>query len=497
MHRSALVAPTAAEPTPLGLSEPGPTAAAGAAVRAPAAAARRAHGLDALRGLFLLSMTFGFTLWEGLFPAWMYHRQEPPPTHELALIAGLTWRDLTYPAFLLSMAAALPIALGRRIERGATGRDVARAALRRGLLLFVFALVVGHSSGYWIGEYTATSEGIGLLGFALMFALFTRRRPDWDPRAFAWVRRLGWAAALAFLALTPLLYGKSFSFTRRDEILAELAFASAAGALVWYATRESPLARLGVLAGVVAASLAAREEGWVQSLWWASPAPWLFEGDLLKLLLVVIPGTLAGDLLWAWMGAPPEQRERPGRSRARLLLFAGVAAAFPPVLVVGLTGRWIAGTTAVAVALVAAGLALVRRPAGASERLLRQLFLWGAFWLLLGLVLEPFEGGIKKVPGTLSYYFAAGGSALMLLVAMVAAVDLLGERRASRVLVEVGQNPMLCYVTYTAFLNPLLDLVAPFEPSSAGAALVRSLLLVAIVAALVRQATRRGVVWRT
>jgi hypothetical protein len=56
---------------------------------------------------------------------------------------------------------------------------------------------------------------------------------------------------------------------------------------------------------------------------------------------------------------------------------------------------------------------------------------------------------------------------------------------------------MLCYVTYTAFLNPLLDLVAPFEPSSAGAALVRSLLLVAIVAALVRQATRRGVVWRT
>src|ERR1043166_7693369 len=51
------------------ISPPPPELAAGES--------RRAFGLDALRGLFLISMTIGFTLGSNHLPLWMYHRQFP------------------------------------------------------------------------------------------------------------------------------------------------------------------------------------------------------------------------------------------------------------------------------------------------------------------------------------------------------------------------------------------------------------------------------------
>ncbi len=499
-YRSVGVAPVAPELAPVALVDAAP-APAPPVVRA-AGTGRRALSLDALRGFFLLEMTLGFTIWEKTFPAWMYHRQFPPPTHELLEIAGLTWRDLAYPAFLFTMAAALPLTLGLRIERGARARGLLLGALERGLLLFFFALLIGHSSGYWIGEYTQTSQLLSLLGFALMFPLFTRRRGDWDPRLFAGLQRLGWVAAAAFLAFTPGLYGRTFSLARRDDIIAQLAFASVAGSLLWYATRRDLLARLAVLAGVVALSLAALAEGWVQTLWWGSPAPWLFEVSSLKLLAVVIPGTIAGDLLVAWRKAPEEAPPPEARwSGARLRLLACLGIAFTPLLVVGLTQRRVVETTLLAMGLCAGGLALVRRPASAAERAARGLYLWSAFWLVLGLTLEPFEGGIKKVPGTLSYYFALSGNTGMLLVALIAGLDLRAKPpRWARLLIDVGQNPMLCYVTFTLLLNPALDLIPPLGALLTGSPaelLLRSLLSVALVAVLVQQLTRRRIFWRT
>src|SRR5262245_62169848 len=234
-----------------------------ASAPAPDRPARRAVALDALRGLFLLLMTFGFSVAESIYPAWMYHRQEPPPTHAFVELAGLTWRDLTYPAFLFTMAAALPITFGLRIARGAGPRQIAVASLRRFGMLFVFALIVAHSSGYWMHEYSDVSRALSLLGFGLLCLIFTRRRADWDARRFAWLQRSGWIATLAFLALSPWLYDKTFSLARHDEILAELAFASFAGIWTWYLTRGEPGLRVALLAGVAALSLSAQVDGWM------------------------------------------------------------------------------------------------------------------------------------------------------------------------------------------------------------------------------------------
>ncbi len=462
--------------------------------------ARRALALDALRGCFLLLMTLGFSIADGVYPAWMYHRQEPPPAHAFAELAGLTWRDLAYPAFLFTLAAAIPISFGLRIARGAGLAEIARASLRRWFLLFSFALIVAHSSGYWIGEYSRLSQTLSLSGFALLCLIFTRRPARLDPRVFRALRIAGWTAAVAYLAFTPQLYGKHFELARHDEILAELAFASLVSIWIWYATRRDLPLRAAILAAVVALSLGAQAEGWISTFWWGSPLPQLFEFSFLKLLCVLIPGTYAGDRLVAWMRAPRSGAPESAHwSERRVFALAALCGAAAPVLVLGLYLREVFATALAIFALCAAALALVRAPGSEDERLLRDLCRWGVLWLVLGMLLEPFEGGIKKVPGTLSYYFTLAGNAAWLLCALVAVVDVQGRQRGVRWLVDVGQNPLVAYVIFTLCLDPLIDWIpgmGDFLRGSPEELLVRSLLSVALVAGLVRELTRRQLFWR-
>ena len=85
--------------------------------------ARRATAIDALRGLFLLSMTLGFTIRPEIFPTWMYHRQFPPPGHGFRL----TW--LTYLA--LALAQPLVLAAGDAAIAVVTADTDVVAILRR------------------------------------------------------------------------------------------------------------------------------------------------------------------------------------------------------------------------------------------------------------------------------------------------------------------------------------------------------------------------------
>ena len=464
-----------------------------------AGGSRRAFSLDALRGLFLVAMTVGFTVRGDVFPLWMYHRQFPPP-FELAPVAGIAWRDLTYVAFLFTMSAALPLTLSRRIDKGDTEIAIIGGAVRRFLLLLVFALLIGHSNTYFTG-YTQTARAVAIAGFVVMALVFTRARPDWNQARWKALNLLGWVVAAAFLALTPLLYDKTFSFARIDDVIAGLAFAALAGSIVWYLTRENLTARLGVLAAAVALYLGAREPGWVQDWWWSSRIPWALAPSRLSLLVIVVPGTIAGDAILRWIRARDTGEEAPpGWSSGRRALLAGLAAAFAPVLTIGMYTRAGLITTQIVLAMTVAGVFLTGRPSSSLERMLRSLFLWGAAWVVLGLWMEPFEGGMKKVPETLSYFFAVTGVSVMLLVALTAVVDGLGRRRWVSALIDVGHNPMLCYVLYTVLLNSALEMIPAFRGvlrQSAGEIVLRMVLETLAVILIVRFFARRRIYWRT
>jgi predicted acyltransferase len=115
------------------------------------------------------------------------------------------------------------------------------------------------------------------------------------------------------------------------------------------------------------------------------------------------------------------------------------------------------------------------------------------------MLLEPFEGGIKKVPQTLSYLFVSAGFSGAILVVSVIVADAFGQgRRLLRPLVDVGQNPMLAYVLYMLFLNHLLYLlgVGDFLTGDAVQATLRGFLVAGVVAALVWAASRSRLYWR-
>lgn len=471
----------------------------GTPATAVAAAKSRAAGLDAFRGLFLLAMNFAFTIPFGVFAQWMYHIQFPSPDGEFAPIAGLGWRDTLFGGFLFAMAAALPITMGARLAKGVPYPGIVWIALKRAFLLFVFALVIGHVNPYWTGDYTKIGNVMAIVGFVVCFWLFTRRKETWHPVRFKWFRRAGWAAAAALLFLGPTVYGETFSLERRDDIIASIAFAAVAGTAVWLMTRRNLIARLGVVALVLALKLAAREPGWVQTFWAESPIPWLFQPWYIELLLIVVPGTIAGDLLVRWMRPATADDARLTWSGYRLTWLALAAAAFLPVILIGTYTRYTATTTLALAAIAFGGALLCRSPRTEREKVLAGLFGWGVFWLLLGMLLEPFEGGIKKVPQTLSYLFVSAGLSCTILLVCVIVADAFGHgRRLLRPLVEVGQNPMLAYVIYMLGLNHLLYLigVGDFLTGSATQATVRGFVIAGVVSALVWAASRARLYWR-
>jgi predicted acyltransferase len=463
----------------------------------PAGSGRRAASLDALRGLFLILMTLGFTVGvEKYYPRWMFHFQEPWGAETPLDQAGISWRDLAYASFLFTMAAALPLTMSRKIEKGALEIDILKAALRRFAMLLVYAIIIGHSNTFFLG-YTSTARLISIGGFILMAMIFTRRRADWDERRFRMVNMAGWVLAIAFLALTPLAYGKTFSFDRNDDIIVGLAFASFFGIILWYLTRENLLARVAALAVAMALYLGAKGDGWVASWWWDSRLPWLFSPSRFDLFAVVVPGTIVGDLILKWMRSPECDN---AWSNLRLGGLALVSLAFTPIVVFGMYNRLVGLTTMVCAALIAGGLFLVWDPKSPVERLLKSLYVWAAFWLMMGLFLEPFENGIHKVPDTLSYFFTITGTTSMLLVSLTTIIDAMRKPKTMSLLVDVGHNPLLLYVTFTVFLNPLVELVpggAAFLRANFGEAMLRSVVELALVVVFVRAMSRKRIYWRT
>src|SRR5207248_2927227 len=141
-----------------------------------------------------------------------------------------------------------------------------------------------------------------------------------------------------------------------------------------------------------------------------------------------------------WMRAGTSSAVSGAWSRERMTWLAVLAAILTPIVVVGMYTRYVQFTTQVVGGLLIAGLFLVRNPSTPTEKLLRWLFLWGAAWLMIGLFLEPSEGGIKKAPETLTYFFTVTGLTTLLLVSLSAITDGLKRPQWESTLVDVGHN---------------------------------------------------------
>lgn len=486
--------------------DPAAAPARPAPVAAPAATmseapAERVFGLDAFRGILLLAMNFTFTIppW-GPFPRWMYHTQVPPSAERTYVnVPGLTWQDMIFAMFVFTMAAAIPIAMGARIARGKPYPDILWSATRRAFLLLVFALVIGHVNPYWTQDYTKRGNAIALMGLLICAAVFMQFPSSWKDSVVRAIRRVGWAGVALVLFALPLAYGQRFDADRRDGIMAALAFCTLAGTAIWLLTRRRLALRIGIFIGIaVGRALAMLWDGF-GSIWFATPLPWFYQPWYLDLLLIVIPGTIAGELIARWMRSGAETEER-GWAAGRLMLIAATALSFLVTLNVGLYERRYPLATTVAVVVTCVLLLGVSTGARHErERVLRQLFQWASVLLILGMLVEPLEGGIRKDPQTLAFLLVMGGTAIAALGGLLVVFDRFGTAtRHLKPIALIGQNALLAYVVLMLGIEHILWLTGighRFTETLAQATL-RSVILTALVGIIVTWATRRRLIWK-
>ncbi len=469
---------------------------------------KRALSLDALRGFAILTMVLsGVIPYKGL-PAWMYHAQTPPPTRQFNPdLPGLTWVDLVFPFFIFALGAALALALTKRIERGYSRFELLKYIVERSFLLGFFAIFLFHARPHIInpGIYSNPTLGtwlLALLGFIIMFIIFVRL-PKQLSKKWRWILRIsGWTAAVLFLVFVRYPNDEGFSLYRSDIIIVVLTNVYFFGSLIYLMTRHNWLGRLCFLGLLIALRLAHPETGWVKAVWNFSPIPWIYKLYYLQYLFIAIPGTMAGDLFLRWTKTAEIENERQW-SPSRLWGIVLLMMTFLVIQLVGLQARRVWQTVVLSLGLIAIGIPLFSRPGSETEKLLRRLFFWGAYCLILGLIFEPYEGGIKKDHPTLSYYFVTTGLAIFLLNAFTIIIDMFKKSGWVRLLIDNGQNPMIAYVGFANLLWPVLGIFSlnqlfnQLNQISPWLGFVRGVVYTLIIALIVQYFTKKKLYWRT
>ncbi len=463
----------------------------------------RAYEIDVLRGLAIIGMALsGQILRHADLPAWLFHAQVPPPNFVFdPSVAGITWVDLVFPFFLFAMGAAFPLAMRKRLDTGIPAAKPVPGIIRRWALLSFFAIALANMRFSGIpdlpGWGAALLQIVGWGCFCAMFMRFERLSAN----ANRIVCFTGIATAVALMAAARLIWHAPVSVYRSDIIILILANMALFGSLTWLFTRNNVRARLAILVLLVALRTGAGVEGsWTQALWDMTPVPWLFRFDYLKYLCIIIPGTIAGDAIFAAMQRTPgKETEKPNRPVSIGILI--LTAAIFVTNMWGLFTRHLVWNIVLTLVFGFAAMYMLRKERSNRHDLYVSLFGWGFFWLVTGLLLEPFEGGIKKDHATFSYFFVTSGLASM--TVMMAGMAMRQFKMRFNWLIECGQNPMVAY-TAAGFLimpalrllhlSPLLSFFAEIGPWGG---VLHGMVITAAVVAVTVFFTRKRLFWRT
>ncbi len=465
---------------------------------------QRAKSLDALRGFAILTMVLSGVIPYKVLPAWMYHAQLPPPGHQLnAGLPGLTWVDLVFPLFLFALGAAVPFALGRRIEKGDSEFSLLKYIVERTFLLSFFALFLHHIRPHQIQSEPATLTWLlAICGFILMFGIFARLPQNWNTKIRFAIKICAWILALVMMALIRYKDNTGFSLYRSDIIIIVLANSYFFVSLIWLLTRKNLLIRIAILFILLALRLSHSEIGWTNWLWEFSPIPWLYKLYYLQYLFIVIPGSIIGDMMVVWIQQNTGKGARNSWPASNLGLITLLSALLVAGHLFGLQARWLWLTWMMAMILSVYLNLLVINPVNETERLLRKFISWGTVFLIIGHCFEPFEGGIKKDPSTLSYYFITTALSVYILIIFFNLIEVFKQHRYFRILIENGQNPMMAYVGFANFIWPILaitgleDNFIALTPSP-WLGFLRGVLYTVLLALGVGFCTRKRIFWRT
>ena len=443
--------------------------------------------LDFLRGLSIFGMVLSAIQPHGVMPGWMYHVQNPPPTHDLDMsVPGIGWVDMVFPIFIFCMGASIPFAKP----------SVKGVFARFGMLwLFSYLYVLINSSNPWVT----------LAGFAALFPLYMVFK---NPPRFAGkeipvtvIRIVGALLVAAVIWVNHQFFGEVLSVQRRGIIIFLLAFLYLFGSLIWLYTQQKKRLRWGIWLAILAFTIITQQLGWPTTTY-ANPAiRWWFNVEYFYFLLLLIPSTFVGEMIREKAGdsgklEQPGTLEVPARSKWLLaslcfVLVAWLLYAFYMQLYwwnVGLSGVILLGILAYAKKVAPQWLPVLRV---------------AAFMVYAGVLLEPYEGGIKKVPCTIQYCFAAGGMAMLLLYVAERICCRFRNGFITKVFEGAGKNPLMSYIAFNCLVLPLIELSGliclyrmAYPQGVHWAGFLRSVFVVLLTMWIVGLFTRKKIFWK-
>jgi hypothetical protein len=121
----------------------------------------------------------------------------------------------------------------------------------------------------------------------------------------------------------------------------------------------------------------------------------------------------------------------------------------------------------------------------------------GILILLGGLFMEPFQGGAKKDPSTLSYFFITAGIAFIWVFSLIHANT--GKQALFLSPVKsLGKNALMAYFIAGFLIMPLLNLsgLTAILGSSTYLLVLKALLVTGLSAAFVHFLTLKGLFWK-
>lgn len=469
---------------------------------------QRYLSLDFLRGLTIFGMVFCAIIPAGVLPGWMYHVQNPPPTHELNMaVAGIGWVDLVFPIFIFCMGAAIPLAGRGKLEAfgggaatvGFTKRFV-RDTLERFVMLWLFSYL------YVFLNFSAnTVNGVAvaglwpqiatIAGFVSLFPVYLVIKKK--AASVKWIRITGFLVACGLIAVGHFCWGEVLNVQRRGIIIFLLAFLYLFGALIWYFTMNKIKTRCIVFGAILLFTLATQYAGWPVKAYANPNLRWWFNVEYIYFLLLLLPATYVGDGLYKKISG--------GYDIYGSLKDKAMHWVFPLMAVLVI---WLCFAFYMRLYwwnLAVSGVVLIALWRGVSQKLpqYREMFLVAAGLLVCGLLLEPLWGGIKKVPCTVQYCFSTCGMSILLLMVSDYVCKYIPKSFLVNTYTGAGRNPLMSYIAFDSLIVPLMKATgfitlyqAAYPSGMPGIGILRAAVAVFFTMWVVSVFSRKKIFWK-
>lgn len=464
---------------------------------------KRYLSLDILRGLSIFGMVFSAIIPHGVLPAWMYHIQNPPPSHSLNMtISGISWVDLVFPIFIFCMGVAIPLAGRRRLDRPddtGAGRRYLTEIFERFVMLWLFSYLYVFLDFSTVKGWWPQLATIG--GFLALFPLYMQFSKTTSKRTLIILRVVGLIFTAAIITYGHFKFDEVISLNRRGIIIFLLAFIYLFGALIWYFTRNSNRMRAVAFAAVLMFAAVTMFFDVPQKLYAIKDIRWIVNIEYIYFLLILIPATYLGDLLHNKLNASVpydpvgENRKSGSGSGVPLVLMA----LYILWLMVALYKGYYLVNIFVSLVLISKIHQLIeqRMPVYKKESIIASLL------GLAGAVLVLIEGGITKVPCTIAYCFITTSISIYLIIL----IDRISYNAHNSYLVRIfsgsGSNPLMSYIAFGSFVMPLFRITglvliyqAAYPAGYPWIGALRSAALVLLTMAAVAAMSEKKIFWR-